>query len=159
MSSFTERIKHPELSLKKEAGMSPSGDVTTEFSMWLLDSVAINHIMTTISSSSYDVCMGDKKALFQFFYSMKEMWDRLRVIVKKEATKIDMDNRITKMDKRIIPLRTLQESNSQWFLPNDVLMELQEIKRNLIQLKQDVGLGIPWAENYTDGERIRNALR
>lgn len=130
--------------------------VTTDFNMAAADFTLIFKFSWTVSQLSYDVENGEPEKVFEFFNAMRELWDRIRVMLL--SSKDDIDRRFEVLEPKIRALEAYK-SSVQFTLPLTIRKDLQNLKRDILQKKQDCGAGVPRRKKMNDAQRISNALK
>lgn len=152
MADIMEEFERTEKTLRFDSG------VMTDFNMAAADYTLIFKFSWTVSQLSYDVQNGENDKVFEFFNALKELWDRVRVLLLEFAAK-PIDAKFVELEPKIANLEAYKKSNMPVFIPRDLKNDLQTLKREIFQAKQNCGAGVPRRKKMTDAQRIRNALR
>jgi hypothetical protein len=136
--------------------ISMDDGITTDFNMAAADFTLIFKFSWTVSQLSYDVENGEPEKVFEFFNAMRELWDRIRVMLL--VSREPIDKKFEDLEPRIRALEAYKDS-VQFTLPLPLRRELQTLKRDILQKKQDCGAGVPRRKKMNDAQRISNALK
>jgi hypothetical protein len=121
----------------------PVGEETrAEYSPWAKIFMRIELICDKITEYSIKTRMKEIMFIEPLFNSLLELYDQIHALL--------IDSAITKFETRFANINTLiknwkkdMETKGMLIFPEEIVNELQSLKRDLFDMKQIVGLGVP----------------
>ena len=91
------------------------------------------------------------------FYALTELFDQLLPLTTKEIEENFWDQ-IKKIKEELEKWKTQVKVTRKPTYPEKLVNDLQDLKRNLLILKQSVGLGIPTTKEEVEEEKLKRIL-
>lgn len=126
-----------------------------EFSSALSDIFALRLFTTECDNYIFKINTGETNKLIPLFAAMKCFWNRVRVIVF-ENPRNHIDVRMETSEKYIISLRRRLERGMPVKPNYSQIKEIENLYRDLLQVKQWVGAGFAIRKEKSLKERLEN---
>ena len=137
--------------------IEPSTIEKAEYSPWGRIFNRIENVCDVVATLSMKVKFGEIEAIEPLFYALTELFDHLLPLTTKEIEEKFWDQ-IKKIKEELEKWKTQVKVTRKPTYPEKLVNDLQDLKRNLLILKQSVGLGIPTTKEEVEEEKLKRIL-
>jgi hypothetical protein len=129
----------------------------SEFSASLTDLFRLRYYIARCDAHVFNICQGISAEIIPLFSNMKVVWYSLRVVIFMEIRE-SFDKRMNEMEKYIMSIRKSLEMNRPAKPTQEKIDEMLNLYRDLLQYKQNCGLGFSIRKEKSLEERLKNTL-
>ena len=117
-------------------------ETKAEYSPWGKIFMRIELVVDRITEFSMRAKMKEITAIEPFYYSLQELYDHIYPLLIDSA--IDqLEIKFKLIDAELAEWKKKMNEKGELIYPENIVTDLQYLKRNLLDLKQKVGLGVP----------------
>jgi hypothetical protein len=136
-----------------------------QFSMGQMDYIRLDEILKTLNNTSVEILMHDVKAIIPFSSQLRTFYANLKPLMSKDDIK-KYDNNFQKLRKFINSgfikggfQRTASDEGETITIPEQFFEDLFTLYEELLQIKQEIGLGTEMKRLRSPEDKIRSGLQ